>query len=182
MERQQEEERDVAKQMAYTDSLTRVKNTHAYVEKEKQVDHRIVEQELKEFGVVVFDLNDLKKVNDTKGHDAGDEYIRKSCHFICVTFQHSPVFRVGGDEFVAFLEGEDYRNRKELLAAFETQMEENLRRGEFVIASGLAVFRPGYDYSYRRVFERADQRMYDRKGSLKAMANISPPPSPPPHT
>jgi hypothetical protein len=40
---------------------------------------------------------------------------------------------------------------------------------EFVIASGLAVFRPGYDNSYRRVFERADQRMYDRKGSLKAM-------------
>ena len=155
--------------MAYTDSLTGVKNTHAYVEKEKLVDERIAEREIDEFGVVVFDLNDLKKVNDTKGHEAGDDYIRKACHCICVTFKHSPVYRVGGDEFVAFLEGEDYQNRKKLLAAFETQIEENLHRGEFVIASGLAVFRPGYDNSYRRVFERADQRMYDRKGSLKAM-------------
>ena len=170
-ERQQEEELGVAKQMAYTDSLTGVKNTHAYVEKEMQVDKLIAEREIDEFGVVVFDLNDLKKVNDTKGHEAGDDYIRKACHFICVTFKRSPVFRIGGDEFVAFLEGEDYRNRIELLSAFETQIEENLHRGEVVIASGLAVFRPGYDKSYRRVFERADQRMYARKGSLKAMAN-----------
>lgn len=85
-------------------------------------------------------------------------------------FKHSPVFRIGGDEFVAFLEGNDYRNRKELMAEFETQIEENLHSGGVVVASGLAVFRPGYDNSYRRVFERADQRMYDRKGSLKAMA------------
>ena len=170
-ERQHEEELGIAKHMAYTDSLTGVKNTHAYVEKEKEVDKRIAEREIDEFGIVFFDLNDLKKVNDTKGHEAGDNYIREACHIIRMTFKHSPVFRIGGDEFVAFLEGEDYRNRKELLTAFETQIEENLYRGEVVIASGLAVFRPGYDNSYRRVFKRADKRMYDRKGSLKTMTN-----------
>ena len=170
-ERLQEEELGAAKHMAYTDSLTGVKNTHAYVEKEKQVDNRIAEREINEFGVIVFDLNDLKKINDTKGHEAGDDYIREACHIICVTFKHSPVFRIGGDEFVAFLEGDDYSNRKELLSAFETQIEKNLQHGDVVIASGLAVFRPGYDNSYRRVFERADRRMYDRKGSLKAMTN-----------
>lgn len=170
-ERLQEEELGAAKHMAYTDSLTGVKNTHAYVEKEKQVDNRIAEREINEFGVIVFDLNDLKKINDTKGHEAGDDYIREACHIICVTFKHSPVFRIGGDEFVAFLEGDDYSNRKELLSAFETQIEKNLQHGDVVIASGLAVFRPGYDNSYRRVFERADQRMYDRKGSLKAMVS-----------
>ena len=170
-ERLQEEELGAAKHMAYTDSLTGVKNTHAYVEKEKQVDNRIAEREINEFGVIVFDLNDLKKINDTKGHEAGDDYIREACHIICVTFKHSPVFRIGGDEFVAFLEGDDYSNRKELLSAFETQIEKNLQHGDVVIASGLAVFRPGYDNSYRRVFERADRRMYDRKGSLKAMKN-----------
>ncbi len=170
-EKLKEEALGVAQHMAYTDSLTGVKNTHAYVEKEKQVDNRIAIREIDEFDVVVFDLNDLKKVNDTKGHEAGDDYIRKACRFICETFKHSPVFRIGGDEFVAFLEDEDYRNRKELLAGFDMQIEENLHRGEVVIASGLAVFRPGYDNSYRRVFERADRRIYDRKGSLKAMAS-----------
>lgn len=119
--------------------------------------------------MAVFDLNGLKEVNDTKGHDAGDRYIQVGCRMICQHFKHSPVFRIGGDEFVAFLEGEDYRNRKVILAAFETQMDENMRLGEPVVASGMAVFRRGQDNSYRRVFERADQRMYDRKGVLKAM-------------
>lgn len=168
-EEQQQRELGSAKHMAYTDSLTGVKNKHAYVEMEKQVDLRIADGDIKEFGVIVFDLNGLKNVNDTRGHEAGDEYIRDACMLICKQFKHSPVFRIGGDEFVAYLEGEDYKSRKILLAAFETQIEENLHAGNPVIASGLAVFRPGRDNSYRRVFERADQRMYDRKGVLKAM-------------
>jgi len=168
-EAQQEKELGSAKKLAYTDSLTGVKNSHAYVEMIKKVDQRIAAGEIREFGVVVFDLNGLKTVNDTKGHDAGDQYIQGACRMICEQFKHSPVFRIGGDEFTAFLEGEDFRNRKILLAAFETQMDENVRQGKPVVASGMAVFRHGHDNSYRRVFERADQRMYDRKGALKAM-------------
>ena len=168
-EEEQEKELGSAKQLAYTDSLTGVKSSHAYVEMEKKVDQRIADGDIQEFGVVVFDLNGLKEVNDTKGHDSGDQYIRDACRIICVQFKHSPVFRIGGDEFVAFLEGEDYRNRKILLAAFETQIDDNVRLGKPVVASGMGVFRKGRDNSYRRVFERADQRMYDRKGILKAM-------------
>ncbi len=168
-EEEQEKELGSAKLLAYTDSLTGVKSSHAYVELEKKVDQRIADGDIQEFGVVVFDLNGLKEVNDTKGHDSGDQYIRDACRIICVQFKHSPVFRIGGDEFVAFLEGEDYRNRKILLAAFETQIDDNVRLGQPVVASGMGVFRKGHDNSYRRVFERADQRMYDRKGILKAM-------------
>ncbi|HBZ53152.1 MAG TPA: hypothetical protein DEO82_05205 [Eubacterium sp.] len=171
MEIQRRFELDVATHLAYTDSLTGVNNTHAYAEKEKLVDSRIARQASYEFGVVVFDLNDLKKINDTNGHEAGDEYIKKACRYICEIFKNSPVFRVGGDEFVAVLEGEDYRNRDELLEVFETQIEENLHCKDFVIASGLAVFRPGDDDCYRVVFERADQKMYDRKVSLKSMVH-----------
>ncbi len=158
-----------ARHLAYTDSLTSVKNTHAYVETEKELDERIADGRIREFGVVVFDINGLKQVNDTKGHDAGDRYIKESCRMICRQFTHSPVYRIGGDEFVAILEGEDYQNRKNLIASFENQVEENLKSGLAVVASGLAVFRREQDHSYRRVFERADQRMYDRKGYLKAM-------------
>ena len=158
-----------ARHLAYTDSLTHVKNTHAYVETEKELDERIADGKIREFGVVVFDINGLKQVNDTHGHDAGDRYIKEACRMICRQFTHSPVYRIGGDEFVAILEGEDYQNRKNLIASFEIQVEENLKSGLAVVASGLAVFRREQDHSYRRVFERADQRMYDRKGYLKAM-------------
>lgn len=88
---------------------------------------------------------------------------------ICRKFKHSPVYRIGGDEFVVMLEGDDFEHRKSLLAEFDTQMEENQKRGAVVVASGLAIYRPGQDNSYRRIFERADQRMYDRKGTLKAV-------------
>ena len=148
-----------AKQLAYRDSLTGVKSYNAYVE---------AEQLVKEFGVVVFDVNGLKQMNDTHGHDAGDSLLQDACRLICARFMHSPVFRIGGDEFVALLEGEDYQNRLSLLADFETQAEMNQCNGSTVVASGLATFRPGEDNSYRQVFERADARMYDRKGQLKA--------------
>ena len=168
-EQRQKLELGSARHLAYTDSLTGVKNTHAYVETEKLLDERIAAGSIREFGVVVFDMNGLKQVNDTLGHEAGDRYIQEACRMICRQFQHSPVYRIGGDEFVALLEGEDYRNRKILVSAFETHVEMNMRSGKAVVASGLAIFRPGQDNSYRRVFERADQRMYDRKGALKAM-------------
>ena len=172
-EKQQAQELGSARQMAYTDSLTGVKSTHAYIEVVKQVDERIAKGEIQEFGVIVFDLNGLKKVNDTQGHEAGDLYIQEASQMICENYKHSPVFRVGGDEFVAFLEREDYHNRESLLAAFETKAEENLRKGKVVVANGMAEFRPGQDNSYRRVFERADHRMYDRKAVLKSMENKS---------
>ena len=71
-------------------------------------------------------------------------------------------------KFCKMLEGDDFEHRKSLLAEFDTQIEENQKRGAVVVASGLGIYRPGQDNSYRRIFERADQRMYDRKGTLKA--------------
>ena len=171
LRREEEKELELgsARVLAYTDSLTGVKNTHAYIEAEQNTDKRIADGELKDFGLIVFDLNDLKRTNDTKGHEAGDELIREASRTICDHFKHSPVFRIGGDEFVALLEGEGFGNRKELLDAFNRRIEENLREGRVIVASGLSEFRPGEDNSFRRVFERADRRMYGRKSVLKAM-------------
>ena len=167
-EQQKERELDSARQLAYTDPLTGVKSSHAYIEMEKDMDQRIRQGNLKEFGVVVFDLNNLKQTNDTLGHEAGDQLIQSACRMICRRFKHSPVYRIGGDEFVAVLEGEDYRDRKSLLDEFNYIVEMNRKAGKVVVASGLATFRPGTDNSYRKVFERADQRMYERKSALKA--------------
>ena len=71
--------------------------------------------------VAVCDVNSLKAVNDTLGHKAGDEIIRRACSLICNTFKHSPVYRIGGDEFAVILSGRDYERRQELLS----EMEEN---------------------------------------------------------
>lgn len=156
-------------QMAYKDALTRVKNRTAYLEKKNEIEELIAANEIEQFGVLVMDINDLKKINDTLGHDAGDRYITDASSMICKKFVHSPVYRIGGDEFAVIITGDDYDNRDALLASFEDQIETNLRKGDIVIASGMAVYSRGKDSSYEDVFERADWRMYERKKALKAM-------------
>ena len=82
-------------------------------------------------------------------------------------FKKSPVYRVGGDEFVVFLEQEDYENREKLLAAFNEAVEENRQHDAVVVAAGIAEYVPGQDNSCKRIFDRADEAMYERKHALK---------------
>ena len=104
------------------------------------------------------------------GHEAGDEYLKSACRIICEHYKHSPVYRIGGDEFVAILKGSDFENRELLKQKFDELIDENLRTGSVVISSGMAVFNPELDESYTEVFIRADKSMYERKTALKAVS------------
>lgn len=156
------------RQIAYQDALTGVNSVHAYVEVREKIDRRMYSGQVQEFAIVVFDLNGLKTVNDNLGHEEGDRYIISGCRIISKSFPHSEVYRIGGDEFVAILEGEDYRRREELIRAFESRMDENRSKNLVSISSGLAVYNPGADNDFNTVFERADRKMYDRKKQMKA--------------
>ena len=155
-------------QIAYTDPLTGVKNKAAYIEDCGAIDRRIADGLLKEFAVAVFDINDLKIRNDTLGHDEGDKYIQASCSLISGHFKHSPVYRIGGDEFAAFLNGEDYKKRKTLIDSFNTIIDENIASGKAVVSCGNSDFDIEKDKSYVSVFERADRHMYERTSFLKS--------------
>ena len=119
--------------------------------------------------MVVCDINDLKIINDVKGHVAGDERIREASRFICRVFSHSPVYRYGGDEFVVFLRGEDYDNRTELKKMIDSSADENQGSERLVIATGMEDYNTESHKSLLRVFEQADQKMYERKKMLKGM-------------
>ncbi len=160
--------------VAYTDPLTGVKSKHAFVDWEQKLEARIGEREDGlEFAIVVLDVNGLKHVNDTLGHKAGDRYIKAACKLICRIFDHSPVFRIGGDEFAVILERNDYQNRDELVRQFRTEVEENIRTGDVVISEGVSLFDATTDGNVQVVFERADNLMYERKMQLKAMGAIT---------
>lgn len=158
--------------LAYTDPLTGVKSKSAYSEEVRKIE-RGIEDGISQFGLIIFDLNGLKTMNDTYGHDAGDTYIKKACRLICTVYKHSPVFRIGGDEFAAVLIGQDLLNSDKLLHRFYDRMEEVNREAEnpyetVSVAAGMAVFKEGVDSDFQSVFKRADENMYRNKKSMKA--------------
>ena len=163
----------VAKEKANTDSLTGVKNKRTFDEYEKNINRQIAEGTAEGFSVVICDINGLKHINDNLGHKAGDELIRSACRIICRVFEHSPVFRIGGDEFVAILTGHDFKERSALMKEINSISEENLTTGDVVVAAGISDYMPDTDDSIRPVFDRADAAMYERKERLKEMGAVS---------
>ena len=162
-----EQEYVQAQELALRDALTGVKNKRAYGIAEEQLDNEIASGEPLSFSIAVCDLNGLKEVNDLQGHEAGDRYLREGCMTICHVFEHSPVFRVGGDEFVAILRGGDFEAREELMATIEAANAQHAESGGAVVAVGIADYIPGTDDSVSSVFVRADATMYENKRVLK---------------
>ena len=57
--------------------------------------------------LIFLDINGLKKINDIKGHEAGDNLIKTAANILKTVFKDSYIFRAGGDEFVVVIEGEE---------------------------------------------------------------------------
>ena len=129
---------------------------------------------LTEFGFAMIDLNNLKIINDTYGHEKGNVAIIRLCRLVCEIFDHSPVFRVGGDEFVVVLMGHDYSVVDELVAEFykrlaQYEADESLEPWEKISAAvGYAKFNRSCDTCVEDVFKKADKAMYAKKIAMKA--------------
>ena len=161
---------------AHTDALTGVKNVTAYTDKVSELTAEINENENVKFGVVMCDINNLKLVNDTYGHDIGDIYIKSCCRLICEVFKSSPVYRIGGDEFVVILSGSDYENSEIKITEFSERVSksekiDDYKNGKASIAAGLARFDKKIDSNVSEVVKRADMLMYNNKRSKKAAEN-----------
>lgn len=156
------------KSMASTDSMTGVRNKHAYMETEAQLNSMIREGAIDKLALIVCDINGLKYVNDTYGHGAGDKLIKDASVLICDFFIHGSVYRTGGDEFVVILMERGYDTRDEAIADFNRKVEENIKKNAVVVSIGYSTLQPG-DEQLHNVFERADHMMYDRKKELKSM-------------
>ncbi|WP_087065781.1 diguanylate cyclase [Intestinibacillus massiliensis] len=157
--------------LAYRDAMTGVKNKTAYQEAERLMEDRM-RTGRPEFAVVVLDINGLKYINDTYGHDFGDMLIVDACRLICKTFKHSPVYRIGGDEFAVILENDDLKSYPVLLEDFEKGMAEHNQTARpdshLSIARGIAVYNSQSDLVFANVFKRADDAMYQNKAAIKA--------------
>lgn len=156
----------------FVDALTHVRNKGGYDEYVQQLQSRLDQGEMLDIAIGVFDCDNLKRINDLHGHDKGNLYLKASSDLICHVFQHSPVFRIGGDEFVVILQGEDYGKRNALMRQFEEKQTAISDSAEnewekVSVSSGMAVYDPVIDQTIKDLLIRADQLMYDNKKTRK---------------
>lgn len=153
------------------DALTSARNRIAYENYKTSLCERYKHGDSSPFAVAMFDINDLKVINDKQGHESGDIYIKNSCKLICDIFKHSPVFRIGGDEFVVIVSNSDYPKRWELLQSLRDYIDMLAKSdlpdvSKVSIASGMSEYQAG-DESLDDAFRRADEMMYKNKHIMK---------------
>ena len=154
---------------AYSDPLTHVKNKNALEETKERLQRQMRIGDAR-YAMLMLDVNNLKIINDSYGHDYGDEYLVNCCNAMCKVFEHSPVYRIGGDEFLVLLENAEYDRREDLIDEFNRIAEESMKEKNawkhVSVAKGLAVYESS-DTSPDDVLRRADLAMYEDKKRMK---------------
>lgn len=119
-------------------------------------------------GLVFFDVNDLKVINDKLGHDAGDKVLIDLANYLRQKLRKSDVvIRKGGDEFVAICLAAIGDRKFE--AGLQTRVERIMATCPVSTAYGLAIYRSEIDGAdIENTKARADEQMYSHKKSVKA--------------
>lgn len=152
------------------DKLTDLYNRRYFEELYSNLFRNIDKNEMP-FNIVVFDINDLKFVNDNYGHITGDEYIKAFAHELKGMANSSDIVaRYGGDEFIGVFfntNTEELRHRIEDILKGLSVNPINRELSIFCSFSfGIAKF-PEDDKDYNQLINIADKRMYDYKREYK---------------
>ena len=157
--------------LVFLDSLTGVRNKMAYDNYIAELKSRIENGEVKSYGIAILDTNNLKEINDTYGHENGNAYLVNSCKLICQIFAHSPVFRIGGDEFLVILLDEDLDNHHDLLKQLKESMDLTKNASfpwkQISIACGIGIATYAKATTIADTFNKADSDMYKNKRAIK---------------
>lgn len=159
------EEKQRYKELAYMDSLTGVLNRNGY---ESYIANNM-KTSCDSFCIGIYDINNLKVVNDSLGHEVGDKLIFNASHIISTAFRNSTIFRIGGDEFVSVSinvsESEIEIQHNEMLCLLKEYNSISLNNIDLDIAFGYA-FQSSH-VSIDELFVKADSNMYANKISIK---------------
>lgn len=154
------------KRNADTDAMTGLQNRRAY---EDAVLHfeKFPEEKGSDFVCVVFDINELKMINDRYGHDAGDKAIKAFAKIIDRNFgPYGDVYRIGGDEFAAFVYLDSSQLEQLISQSVEELSEWTAKNQVSLSMSHGAVFASEFpEAGVQELIKIADERMYDAKAA-----------------
>jgi len=163
------------KKLAYMDLLTGYENRMSFEQRLREAGTQV--DRGKSITLMIFDVNDLKVVNDTFGHKQGDAYLRNTADILS---QHigdaGLLYRIGGDEFASVISENGESEGERILAAVRSEDSPVLKDHLFSCASGAATYERGVDRNMRDVFARADHAMYEDKRRMKALKEHAAPP------
>lgn len=167
----------IYEKLAFSDKLTGLFNRTAYESAVKEMDEQIKNAGTITGGltVVCFDLNNLKKINDTQGHSRGDAYIKVFGSMLKKVFrEYGGVYRTGGDEFIVLLSDTSEIQAKALIGKLENMItahnndfQHQWKGVNLSTAYGIASYRQAIDRCVQDVIERGDQLMYQNKAMVK---------------
>lgn len=161
MQRKMKRYMEYLKLQAYVDALTQVGSTSAYHERLKKLGEAI-QRGSAAFAVAIFDINSLKQINDTYGHEQGDIIIKAAANAIASVFGAADTYRIGGDEFAVIAPDITPAHMASVKSAV-VAYNETQPRVKLSMSRGTSAFRPGEDSDYQTVFARADKIMYESK-------------------
>ena len=155
----------IYKEMAYMDGLTGLQNRNAFI-----WDTNVV-MDTANLGIIIMDINDLKEINDTYGHECGDMIIREAADVIKNAFDSmGHCYRIGGDEFVVICDNAGEVSLKAAIAKSEDMQAAFNRKNriQLNLATGYAVNEKTKDpQSFNGLMSEADRSMYIDKSNKK---------------
>ena len=169
----QEKERDFLIKSAYTDDLTQLSNRRYCSEYMRKIN----DEEIQDYTLFCFDLNNLKVTNDTYGHAKGDIIIKSAAEVISETFSaYGVVGRMGGDEFIAILKISRKEDIEELIKEFLANIAKKNKEEldvELSISYGYVMGHEVEEKNIEKIYQIADNRMYENKKAYKMKKNCS---------
>lgn len=167
------EQADIMNEMANRDALTGIRNKRGYDHEIQRINKQVAAGRTA-VGIVMVDMNGLKEINDNYGHEKGDKAICSLCDVLCSIFKRSPVFRIGGDEFVVVVENQDFKNLEKNAENFRACIEHSMNDTDLEpwertnAAIGFAVYDSEKDLGIEDTLKRADELMYENKRAMKS--------------
>jgi len=149
-------------QLASTDPLTGLANRRA-CDKIIPAEISRAERERKPLSCIMLDIDRFKQVNDTMGHQMGDQVLRELSTMLRQSVRaYDIVARWGGEEFLLVLPGADLEAARQLAERIRLGVQK-LPIGAITISAGAAEFEA--DYDFEATLRTADRRMYEAKAA-----------------
>jgi diguanylate cyclase (GGDEF)-like protein len=167
---------ELISQLAYRDGLTDFGNRTLFNERIAELNEHKLDDSGQEIGIIMFDINNLKQVNDRLGHQAGDEMLKAGAELIAKVYgECGECFRIGGDEFVCIIKGKAVEEMCQKLDVKFAQLMVDYNKStdksfHVRVASGYSIYNTSMgDRDVREIYKIADSNMYEKKKKMKSL-------------